>query len=59
MKGVGWPLLGRGLHGVERGFDRVISALPAPEEPAGERGVFDEMVRVGSFRGVFCEQIVE
>ena len=55
MVGFGRPILGRGLRGVERGFDRVKGALPAPQEPAGERGVFDEVARVGSFGRVFFD----
>ena len=56
---VGRPFFRSGLRGVERGFYGVVGALPAPEKPAGERGVFDEVARVGSFGRIFFEQIVE
>ena len=59
MVGVGRPLFGSGLRGVERGFYGVVGALPAPEEPAGQRGVFDKVARVGSFGRIRLEQIVE
>ena len=56
---VGRPFFGSGLRGIARGFDGVVGALSAPEKPAGERGVFDEIARVGSFGRIFSEQIVE
>ena len=52
---LGRPLRGIGLCGIERGFDRAVSALPAPEKPAVERGVFDEIARIGSFGRIFVE----
>jgi hypothetical protein len=40
------------LRGVESGFDGIESALSAPKEPTGERQVFDEVARFGSFGGM-------
>ena len=59
VEGFGWPLRGIGLRGVERGFDGVKGALTAPEELAGERQVFNEIARFGSFGGVLLEQVVQ
>jgi hypothetical protein len=59
VKVIGRPFLGRALRGVERGFDRIVSALPAPEKPAAESGVFDKVARLGGFGGVFLEQVIE
>ena len=57
MVGFGRPFFGGGLRGVERGFYGVVGALSAPEKPAGEHGVFDEVARVGSFGRIFFEQM--
>ena len=59
MVGFGRPFFGSGLRRVELGFYGVVGALSAPEEPAGERGVFDEIARVGSFGRIFFDEIVE
>ena len=59
MEGFGRPGGGIGLRGVESGFDRVESALAAPEEPAGERGVFDKIARVGSFGRILFEHFFQ
>ena len=59
MVGFGRPFFGSGLRGVERGFYGAVGSLPAPKKPASERGVVDEIARVGSFGRIFFEQIVE
>ena len=59
MISLGRPLRGISLRGIESGFDRVEGALPAPEEPAGERQVFDKVARFGRFGRVFFEQVVQ
>ena len=55
VKGFGRPESGIGLRSVERGFDGVESALPAPEKPAGEGGVFDQVACVRGFGGILFE----
>jgi hypothetical protein len=47
------------LGKIERGLDSVVSALLAPEEPAGESGVFDQAARLHGRGRVFFEQIAE
>ncbi len=55
VEGFRRPILGIGLRGVEGGFDGIEGALPAPEKPAGEGGVFDQVARVRGFGGILFQ----
>lgn len=59
VKGFGRPESGIGLRRVERGFHGIESALPAPEKPAAEGGVFDQVARVRGFGGILVQEVVE